>query len=195
MVQRGRERETILRVGRLLAEEARRRVAQPANLPSRTLRESLFVAQIPGQLRWRLASRYYWATFYHNGRGPVRAQPGKYLVFFVNPEDDPRTGFGRLYPETLAQAQARPLTPEEFAAGMERNRELATPGNPFPFMVVTKSVRGVEGNPFFTRGLQGFDRVAKQIIRQEIGGGLLRRFSARWRRVSRALKDPFEVRI
>jgi hypothetical protein len=91
-----------------------------------------------------LYTPYYWAKYFHDGRGPVRARPGHYLVFFLDPRDDPRTSFGTKFP--VRRSDVRHLSRDEFL------RLLGTPG-----MIITKEVRGALGQPFFTEPLRDLD--------------------------------------
>lgn len=82
---------------------------------------------------------HYWATAYHEGRGPVRARPGRWLVYWRDPARDPRLSDGR---PPLKRSDRRRLTREEWI------RAVKDPG-----VVITKSVGPWKGNPFIRRGV------------------------------------------
>lgn len=85
---------------------------------------------------------FYWAVYYHDGRGPIRARPGKYLVFFRNPDDDPRIGGpARNYPRRVADIQRLSLPKDEFLSLLRSGK-----------MIATKRVGPAGAHPFFERG-------------------------------------------
>jgi hypothetical protein len=142
-------REALLAVAR----RARRHVTP--KIPSRTLRAALQVSieETVGVMFARLHLPHYWAIYAHDGRGPISKQRG-FLVFFRNPDDDPRLAAG--YPERAAAI--RHLTREQWRAGLERNRRhIAAGGDPFDApMIVVRRVGPAQGAFFFTRGMAGF---------------------------------------
>lgn len=133
-------------------------------IPSRTLREALqIIIDEPG-LESRLFIPHYWAVYLHDGRPGFSAPAGKSLVFFNDPEDDPRI-FGTTSPERASQT--RHLTREEFLEGLERNSIRRQSGQT-PFMFVVTSVRKAAGNPFFERGLDGLAAAAETEVFREL---------------------------
>jgi len=85
---------------------------------------------------------FYWAVYYHDGRGPIRARPGKFLVFFRDPDDDPRiNGAARNYPKRASDVRRLDLTKGEFSRLLRSGR-----------MVATKRVGAAEAHPFFEVG-------------------------------------------
>lgn len=127
---------------RLLAEIgllARRQAA--SKIQSETLRAALFVDIVPTEDAVRVGVPHYWAIYYHDGRGPVRAKPGKWLVYFKDPAKDPRIQSG--YPERAASIVR--LSREEFQEALARDE-----------LIVVKSVGPAAPHPFFTRGMDGF---------------------------------------
>lgn len=82
---------------------------------------------------------YYWALYYHDGRGAMTAKPGKFLVFFRNPDDDPRIdGPARNYPRRAQDAKKLTLSRGEFNRLLRSRRLIATkrvgPAPAHPFM-------------------------------------------------------------
>lgn len=100
---------------------------------------------------------HYWAVYYHDGRGPIRAKPGKYLVYFnwYLAQLDPRVKVGSWYPKRANQV--RHLTKAQFYEHLRK-------GN----IIVTKRVGPAEGQHFFTKGMAGFAQQADRIVRQEV---------------------------
>lgn len=114
---------------------------------SSTLREAVELVlepQLGDVTEARLFIPHYWAVYYHDGRSGFEASPGHFLVYFADPEDDPRLDGG--YP--VRETDVRRLTREEFFDGLERNREEAEAGRG-PFMFVVRSVGPSSGHPFF----------------------------------------------
>jgi len=87
---------------------------------------------------------HYWAVYYHDGRAGFAAPGGRVLVFFADPEDDPRLEAG--YP--IREADIRRLTRDEFYAGLAENEARAFAGGE-PFMFVVRSVGPAPAHPFF----------------------------------------------
>lgn len=115
---------------------------------SEALRRALQVRTL-GRGKASVSVPHYWAPFYHDGRGAVIARPGKWLVWFKDPGDDPRWGPGL----PVLRREVRRLRKKEFEAGLKENRRRG-PGN--PFMYVRKVSGPAKANPFFERS---FNRV------------------------------------
>lgn len=123
-----------------LCRQAQREVRR--SLKSSTLNRALrcrLDPSPPGTALARLAVPHYWAVYYHDGRGPVKAKKGKFLVYFRSIEDDPRVS-GSASPERFSQTKRLALKPATF-------RRLVAQGK----MIVTKSVGPAAPNPFFLR--------------------------------------------
>jgi hypothetical protein len=99
---------------------------------------------------------YFWAVFYHDGRGPVRAKPGKVLVYFRNPDDDPRIP-GRKYP--VRASDIKRLTAADFYRFLR---------DPSRGMIVRKSVGPAKGDPFFVRAQAALTREVGNLVRKEL---------------------------
>ena len=85
---------------------------------------------------------FYWAVYYHDGRGPIKARPGKFLVFFRDPDDDPRIrGSARDYPRRAADARKLSLSKGQFNRLLRSGR-----------LVATKRVGPAAAHPFFEVG-------------------------------------------
>ena len=69
-------------------------VNTPVKIPSTTVRTFMYpevTSPTSGSVRVPL----YWASWYHDGRGAIRARNKQYLVYYLNPADDPRLSGGR----------------------------------------------------------------------------------------------------
>ena len=62
---------------------------------------------------------HYWALYLNDGRGVVRPQDAKVLVWFQDPTDDPRTGNGRRFP--VRARNRKKLSKEAYYAGLREN--------------------------------------------------------------------------
>ncbi len=109
----------------------------------------------PNVIRGSLQLPFYWAEYVHDGRGSVHAKPGKFLIFFPNKKDDPRTAGGTNYPRTKAlRGQLHSLSHADFKRFSQINRERKKAGQD-PIMVVTRVVtKGVTEKPFYTVGMR-----------------------------------------
>lgn len=124
--------------------------AARALIGSATLREALRLIvepQLAGGGEATLFIPHYWAEFYHDGRDGFSADAGRFLVYFADPDDDPRIEGG--YP--VREADVRHLTREEFYAGLAQN-DLR---HPEVFMYVVRSVGPAGAHPFFDRLARG----------------------------------------
>ena len=102
-------------------------------------------------------STYYWARFVNDGRRSVKAKPGKYLVFFSDPEKDPRIASD--YPRKIKDRKVLNLSKEEF-------RRLRSAGE----LTVTKQVDSAAGLNFLQQGIQKTRQEAKGVFRDIIRG-------------------------
>lgn len=147
-------------------------------IPSRQLREALQTIEIDAKTGV-LYIPHYWAIFAHDGRGPSPAdKDSAILVWFKNPEQDPRYPAGR-YPVT--KSDVKHLTPQQFKFWLDKNRKIIADykkatgkriltksdylSMDLPLIVARNSPgnRGrVEGVPFFSntdsKGMVGFDK-------------------------------------
>lgn len=145
----------------ILTDTLRARVAQQAlelaraACNSETLRAALRITLTP--TGFRLSVPHYWAKWFHDGRGAMMAAPGKRLVYYKNPAEDPRIQGG--HPVELAQL--RKLTKEEFYRDWGRRK-----------LIVTDSVGPAEGQPFMgaelTARVQPLLRSGSKIILQKL---------------------------
>jgi len=132
-------------IGDLLQQESTSRMR------SRTLRQELTIeldlGGSPGLPdRIVLSLPYYWAEYAHDGRGEINMPPGKYLIFFPDHKDDPRTDGGTSYPRRRGDQRA--LSDYEYKEFSHENRVRKANGQP-PIMVVTRHVGPAEGEFFF----------------------------------------------
>lgn len=110
---------------------------------------------------------YYWARYYHDGRGPIFAKPGRKLVYFRDPKNDPRIATG--YPKT--RADIKPLTRQQFYDGVRMNKQmekLNPDGGPQQYMLIRDDVGPAMGEPFFKLGFAGFESIIKREIQAEM---------------------------
>ena len=117
-----------------------------ATVGSRTLREAMFLLMDARAGVADIVVPHYWAVYYHDGRAGFAAPSGRFLVFYPDPDDDPRLEGGR----PVRFSDARHLSREEFLEGLDRNEERASSGLP-PFMLVVRSVGPAGAHPFFDR--------------------------------------------
>lgn len=107
---------------------------------------------------------HYWAHYVHDGRAGKTMPPGRYMVYFPDARDDPRTSGGTRYPTRYHQVRARRLTTAEFQEFQKINKDRAAAGAP-PIMVVASRVGPVTKKiPFFDVGLKGLLQVARDEV-------------------------------
>lgn len=133
-----------------------------ANNGSRTLAASM-KAEVRGVGFARVLVPHYWALYVHDGRGPVEMPAGRFMVFFPDTQNDPRTDFGSRFPVRLSDIEH--LSRQQFIEGLEQNRERREFGGQ-PFMIVTRSVGPIPGVPFFREGLANLDVLAGKIAQE-----------------------------
>lgn len=131
-------------------------------IPSKTLRKAIRYEK--GTRGYRLTIPYYWARYVHDGRGPIRMPPGRYLVYFRNPSDDPRLRGGR--PKT--EQDVDHLTRAEFLVLLGENDRRRRAGQP-PLMIVKRTVGPMRATPFFKTGLKRAPVILGRIAEQEFG--------------------------
>ena len=143
--------ETARRMLEVMAQEAFEQAR--SNLTSlstdsrraRALREDLRVQIVSATEKLGRAlvlTDFYWAVYYHDGRGPIKARPGKFLVFFRDPDDDPRIdGSARNYPRRISDARKLSLSKGQFSRLLRSGR-----------LIATKRVGPAEAHPFFEVG-------------------------------------------
>lgn len=121
---------------------------------SKTIERSLQVTVLDFG-RVAVETPYYWAVYYHDGRGPIRARPGHKLVYFRNIDQDPRVP-NRRYP--VRATDIRRLTKSQFY------QMLNDPGSG---MIVRTSVGPAPGDPFFERAGRIFPARASAVAQRE----------------------------
>jgi hypothetical protein len=112
---------------------------------SSTLRRAMRLIIDESEARATLFVPQYWAVFYHDGHGVISPRRARKLVFFDNPNDDPRL-FGGKSPERARDL--RRLTEAQYREGLRRNRERQAAGRR-PFMYVVDRVGPSAPRPFF----------------------------------------------
>ena len=110
-------------------------------IQSRTLRAALDrtkVEDVDSQtMKSILTVPHYWAVYYHDGRGPIVAKRGKFLVWFRSIEDDPRIGSSG-HPVRATDIRKLSLSKTEF-------RRLHAAGK----LIIAKRSGAVTGKPFY----------------------------------------------
>lgn len=95
-------------------------------IPSKTLKNSIEIrmrfegSAIGADLVWP----HYWAVYYHDGRKALRPKNGKFLVWFVDPQEDPRNAGG--YPVRGSQVRKLSLSPDEFKSLLRSGKMIVT---------------------------------------------------------------------
>lgn len=125
-----------------LSEAALRKVQSRIGRASQTLASALTIRKTPEGAE--LYIPHYWALYVHDGRGAVKPRRSKFLVWFLDPKDDPRLSGG--YPERASDIIR--LTRDQFREGLAENRARAAAGLP-PYMIVTKYSGPTRPNRFF----------------------------------------------
>ena len=134
---------------RILEEVGREELRRVRGLiGSSTLRKAVELLVDASKNEARLVIPHYWAEFYHDGRPGFGPATAKWLVFFADPEDDPRK------PTPQRASQMRRLTEDEFNEGLQINGERKATGQP-PYMYVVQSVGPAGKHPFFDQLAQG----------------------------------------
>lgn len=163
---------------------------------SSQLRNRLFVQQITAT-QYALIVPQFWATYIHDGRGPVTPKTASLLIWFRNPKDDPRLLNGRT-PDRLSQT--RRMTKGEFKKWSRINRQIIqnykkSTGKrvltqsdieslKLPMIVAKQSPRGggfVPGYPFFSNdpggGMFGFINTVAEDAKREVSQHVKARLS------------------
>lgn len=138
------------------------------SIGSKTLRSAIRLIIHESEERGALFIPHYWAIWYHDGRGSVSPVSARKLVFFDDPNDDPRLRGGR----PVRESQVRRLTKEQYEEGLRRNR--LRPAGSRPFMYVVDSVGPAAPRPFFDRLAEGAEQRAAPVVKREFERELLR---------------------
>lgn len=151
----------------------RLRTAVRPYIKSETLRDSIEITlRVEGTLvESALTWPHYWAVYYHDGRGPLRPVNGRYLVYFLDPEDDPR--FRNGYPVRATDVKRLELSPEEFKAAIASGK-----------MIVTNYVGPARGQRFIDRLAKRAAKLVEPIVNREFR-----------RHLKAALSDVLKLRI
>ena len=107
---------------------------------------------------------HFWAVHYHDGRGPVRARPGHKLVWFRDPDEDPRLKGGR----PIKKANVKRLTRAQFQRALQLNLAARRRGQEPPVIISTFSV-GTDPELFFDNdhGMAGYSERAFKTIKKD----------------------------
>lgn len=129
-------------------------------IPSRHVRYFM-TSSIETETKGKLNVPYYWAHWYHSGRGAINKN--KLLIWYKNPKHDPRLpGNGYLFSGT----KFRSLKPSEFKRDLAAGRLIVARGvGPttvnYPFFA-NEAVNGRRG------GMQGLDTELNQMMKAEL---------------------------
>tara|TARA_R110002167_G_scaffold89910_1_gene242571 strand:- start:1131 stop:1664 length:534 start_codon:yes stop_codon:yes gene_type:complete len=133
-------------ITREIIKEAYDYVHTPFKIPSISIRSSLSKQYIAGETWGYLNVPFYWAHWYHDGRGRVNAKPGGFLIWYKNPDDDPRLSGG--YP--IRPSDVKRLSRERFKQDRAAGK----------LIVARSSGPTTKNYPFFSDsaggGMQGF---------------------------------------
>ena len=139
-------------------------------IDSRTLRQHLdfFVDEVGEGV---LNVPHYWAIWFHDGRGAIRSRPGKKLVWFRVPKEDPRLAGGR--PKNLSDVKR--LTRSQFQQALRRNRDAIRRG-PAPPVIITNVSGPTTPEKFFDNdvGMQGYSERSFKLIQKEFSKFVLK---------------------
>lgn len=102
-----------------------------------------------------LYSIYYWARWANDGRGPVKAAEGRVLVWFLDPQDDPRIAAD--YPKKPKSVVR--LTKRQFQAAFEAGE-----------IAIAKRVGKAAGLHFLEKGIAKTRTETPGILRQLLAG-------------------------
>lgn len=146
------------------------RVIRP-QIPSRRLRQAMvkvFDVSQTRRAKGALFITHFWAVMVHDGSRAFGPKSAKFLVYFVNEDDDPRK------PTPRRAADVRRLTKDEFNDGVQRNKELhlQNPGSgTMQHMIIVKTPRGrparvgaTAPSPFFAEGGKAFESRVDDIV-------------------------------
>jgi hypothetical protein len=134
-----------INIARRICDRARLEVGRA--LESNTLRRALNcrVDATGVDVEAILSVPHYWAIYYHDGRGEIRAKKGKVLVWFASVEDDPRVNTSG-YPRRVTDRRKLRLSKAQF-------KRLRDAGK----LIVSTKSGPAQGKPFYRvlRGLGG----------------------------------------
>ncbi len=134
-----------INIARRICDRARLEVGRV--LESGTLRRALNcrVDATGADVEAILSVPHYWAIYYHDGRGEIRAKKGKVLVWFASIEDDPRVNASG-HPIRVSDRKKLRLSKTQF-------RRLQKAGK----LIVSTKSGPAKGKPFYKvlRGLGG----------------------------------------
>lgn len=109
-------------------------------IPSDTLRRALTIQKLSLE-RSKLHIPHYWAYYVHEGSAPVNMPRGRFMIWFKDPNKDPRLD-GGITP--MRYSRTRHLTRNYLASDefkqLVKNDEV----------VIAQNRRAIEGRPFFS---------------------------------------------
>lgn len=151
-----------------------RRIIRPA-IPSKRLRDRLQVRIKPRGLKGDLFLPQFWAVIHHDGRRGFGPRGAKFLVYFVDPDDDPRGPT-----PDRASDQVR-LSRSQFQDALAKNDSLeaSNPGaGPFQHMIIVKTPDGDPARVGPARGTPFFQGVAAKRFESSVDGIVFRELDA-----------------
>jgi hypothetical protein len=141
-----------------------------ASVGSMTLRRAMRLIIEESEARANLFIPHFWAVYYHDGHGSISPRNARKLVFFDDPNDDPRLN-GGVSPERASSL--RRLTKAQYIEGLVQNQRRAAAGGR-PFMYVVDRVGPQSPKPFFNQLKNGAADRAAPVILREFEAELLR---------------------
>lgn len=153
------QRKTLTKMARAALRQLR------PHMPSRAMRRDSFIAIDRNQIAY-VVIPYYWALYVHEGRGSLRpGNPPKFLVWFANKRDDPRTRGGTRYPRR--EKDRVRLTKAQWDAGLRANKARRKRGLG-PYMIVRKfQGKHTQANRFIDRALSNFSNDIAPVVWEE----------------------------
>ncbi len=151
-----------------------RTVIRPA-IPSKRLARRLAIRIKARGLKGDLFLPQFWAVIHHDGRRGFGPRGAKFLVYFVNPDNDPRN------PTPDRAANQRKLTRGEFQTALAKNDSLerSNPGGgPFQHMIIVKTPDGDPARVGPARGSFFFQGTAARRFEASVDRIVLRELDA-----------------
>lgn len=143
--------------GRLGVRRVRPKIRSSKGKPIKVLQRALH-AELISPRELVLSIPHYWAVYVHDGRrAPVRAKDSTFLIWYRDPNQDPRLRAG-VTPERASQL--RHLTTAQFKKALRLNAEALAAGRQSPVVITTQVNKSTPGVPFFSNaaggGMSGF---------------------------------------
>lgn len=124
-------------------------------IPSKTLKAAVSVSyrKLPHNQQLSVSIPHYWATYYHDGSGPITMPKGRYMVWFKDSKDDPRLKGG--YPVKRANIRRLDISSKRFTQLVKEGK-----------LIVRRSVGRRKGHPFLPAASRIWGLWIKQRLRR-----------------------------